>query len=216
MGYCHHWQGFFDGDPATFTAIRADFEKLILPLADAGCFLAGPSGTGLPEITEDYIAFNGLRHCGHESVEGPVVVYPAETANGIATGTNKLMQAGFLAFTTSRRCDGHCCHDSFVLRKRPGMEFVKTAFKPYDLAVTAALLIAKRYWGEQIEIRTDGAEAQWSDAKRLCQAHLGYGDSFRIVSNDFWGPVLEERDSQAEKTPPHSEFVKLRNGRLAK
>ncbi len=202
MGYSHSWEGFFDSDPVTFVAVRADFEKLILPLADAGCLLAGPSGTGLPEITEDYIAFNGLRHCGHELVDGPVVVYPTEAASGVDAGTSELLEAGFLAFTASRRCDGQCCHDSFVLRKLPGIEFVKTAFKPYDLAVTTALLIAKQYWGKQIEIRTDGSEIQWSDAKQLCQAHLGYGDSFRILHKDSWAPVLEKRNSRVEGSAP--------------
>ena len=197
MGYCHHWQGSFDGDPANFPALRADFEKLILPLAEVGCLLAGPSGTGLPEFTDDFLAFNGLRHCGHELVDGPVVPYPAETASGIDAGPSQLLRVGFLAYAASRRCDGACCHDSFVLRKRPGMGFVKTAFKPYDLAVTAALLIAKRYWGEKIEIRTDGSEVQWSDAKRLCQVHLGYGTSFRIVQKGPWAPTLEDAGSWA-------------------
>src|SRR5437764_1238268 len=122
MGYCHSWQGFFAGDPENFLAIQADFERLILPLTDVGCLLAGPFGTALPEITDDYIALNGLCHCGHEKTNGPVVVYPAETAGGIDSGVSELFPSGFLAFTTSRRCDGPCCHDSFVLRKRPGME----------------------------------------------------------------------------------------------
>jgi len=37
MGYSHSWEGFLDSHPKAFLAIRADFEKLILPLADLGC-----------------------------------------------------------------------------------------------------------------------------------------------------------------------------------
>ena len=73
MGYCHEWEGLFDSDRDSFRAIRGDFEKLILPLADAGCLIAGPFGTGEPDISDDYIAFNGLRYCGHEKVDGPLV-----------------------------------------------------------------------------------------------------------------------------------------------
>ena len=69
MGYYHSWRG--PDAREAFRLIRADFEKLILPLADVGCPIAGPLGTGLPEITDDYIQFNGIRHCGHEKVEGP-------------------------------------------------------------------------------------------------------------------------------------------------
>jgi hypothetical protein len=55
-------------------------------------------------------------------------------------------------------------------------ECVKTGFRPYDVAVTAALLIAKRYLGDRFAVHSNGSEAQWSDAKRLFQTILGYGD----------------------------------------
>ena len=51
----------------------------------------------------------------------------------------------------------------------------KTAFRPYDIAVTAALLIAKRYLRQQLVIHSNGADAQWADAGDLCQQHPGYG-----------------------------------------
>ncbi|MGH9440599.1 MAG: hypothetical protein ACRD22_22730 [Terriglobia bacterium] len=47
--------------------------------------------------------------------------------------------------------------------------------KPYDLAITAALLIAKHHWGENIKITSGGSDAQWWDAKLTCQRVLGYG-----------------------------------------
>jgi hypothetical protein len=63
-------------------------------------------------------------------------------------------------------------------------EWVKTGFRPYDIAVTAALLIAKRHLGDRFVVQTNGAEAQWSDGKRLCQMVLGYGDWFGIVEEE--------------------------------
>ena len=180
MGYYHSWQG--PGDPGAFRLIRRDFEKLILPLADLGCLIAGPDGTGAPVITGNHIQFNGIRHCGHETVDGPVVMFPAEDACGIDPDHGDLFAVDLLGFTTKRRCDGQCCHEDFLLCKQQcGNGWCKTAFKPYDVAVTAALLIAKHHCGEKIEITSCGSKAQWWDAKRICQRFLGYGTSFRFV-----------------------------------
>src|SRR5579885_111622 len=147
MGYYHSWQG--SGAREAFPLIRADFEKLSLPLADLGCPIAGPLGTGLPQITGDYIQFNGIRHCGHARIEGPVVLFSTEFAYGIdSAGSSRLIDTPLMTFTIARRCEGQCCHDDFLLGKRYDRGFCKTAFRPYDVAVTAALMIAKHYWGE--------------------------------------------------------------------
>ena len=179
MGYYHSWRG--PGDPDAFRLIRADFEKLILPLADLGCPVAGPLGTGLPETAENYIHFNGIRHCGHEKVEGPVVIFPSEDACGIDLEHGDLFAVAFLGLVTKRRCDGQCCHEDFLLGKHYGGGCCKTAFKPYDVAVTAALLIAKHHWSETFEITSCGSDAQWWDAKLICQRVLVYGASFKFV-----------------------------------
>lgn len=184
MGYYHSWKG--PRDPEAFCLIRADFEKLILPLADMGCPIAGPLGTGVPELTDNYIQFNGLRHCGHSRVEAPVVMFPANNARGIDADTGELFRAAFLGVVNTRRCDGQCCHDDFWLGNQYDGGFCKTAFKPYDVAVAAALLIAKHHWGESFEITSCGSDAQWLDAKLLCQRVLGYGSSFRFVRR--WRP----------------------------
>jgi len=189
MGYYHSWeQRISDSHPEAFVAIRADFEKLILPLADLGCPIAGPDGTGVPEITDNYIQFNGVRHCGHEKVEGPVVVFPTKFACGIdRSATSRLIDTPIMmTFATKRRRDGECCHDDFWLSKHNPNGFCKTAFKPYDLAVTAALLIAKHHWREKIEVTSCGSEVHWSDAKLVCDLVLGYGASFQFVRK--WRP----------------------------
>ncbi len=61
--------------------------------------------------------------------------------------------------------------------------WTKTAFKPYDIAVTAALLIAKRHLRDKLVIHSDGGDPQWADAKELCHEHLGYGTWFSIVDD---------------------------------
>jgi hypothetical protein len=56
----------------------------------------------------------------------------------------------------------------------------KTAFRPYDLAVTAFLVIAKHHLGEKILVESDGTIAHWMDAVKLCQNVLGYGYDFEL------------------------------------
>ena len=86
-----------------------------------------------------------------------------------------------MTFATEGRCDGQCCHEDFWLCKDGGDGWCKTAFKPYDVAVTAALLIAKHHRGQKIEITSCGSEPLWSDAKLVCQLVLGDGASFHCV-----------------------------------
>jgi len=59
-------------------------------------------------------------------------------------------------------------------------DFCKTAYKPYDWAVTAFLVIAKHYLGRRIIVCSDGTSANWNDARLLCQLELGYGLGFQL------------------------------------
>ena len=63
--------------------------------------------------------------------------------------------------------------------------FTKTGFRPYDISVTSALLIAKRNLKDQFMVHSDGNDSQWSDAKRICQDVLGYGEWFGIVEEQI-------------------------------
>ena len=56
--------------------------------------------------------------------------------------------------------------------------FCKTACKPYDIAVTSALIIIKHHLGDSIKVSSDGEREDWGDAIALCQAKLSYGRSF--------------------------------------
>jgi hypothetical protein len=70
------------------------------------------------------------------------------------------------------------CHDEQHIGKY--FQSCKTAFRPYDLAVTAFLVIAKHHLGEKILVESDGTIAHWMDAVKLCQNVLGYGCDFEL------------------------------------
>lgn len=60
----------------------------------------------------------------------------------------------------------------------PYFMFCKTARKDYDIAATCALIIAKKHFGDDVVISSDGDNAEWAEAKELCQDELEYGEKF--------------------------------------
>jgi len=74
----------------------------------------------------------------------------------------------------------------------------------YDIGVTAAQLIAKRRLREQFVVHSDGSDAQWLDARRICQRILGYGDWFGIVEEQV------EEDWPYSESPTEKRKVTLR------
>ncbi len=72
---------------------------------------------------------------------------------------------------------------------------VKTAYKPYDLAVTVALVIAKYHLGESIVIHSDGTMDNWHEAMILCDHFLGYGKGFSL--DDDTSVPLDNTDANA-------------------
>jgi hypothetical protein len=168
MGYYDSWRG--PGASAAFRKIRADFEKLVLPIADLGCPIAGPDGTGFPEITDNYIQFNGMRDCGHRKVDGPVVLFPTKVRLG-----HRFVRY----YSTDRHDFATKLHSSLT-----------------TWAVNAALLIAKHQYGADLKITSCGSDMQWLRRQTDCQRVLGYGDSFRFVPkqrfSDLSGQWIEE------------------------
>jgi hypothetical protein len=78
--------------------------------------------------------------------------------------------------------DRHQYHD---IDTEKVFSFCKTAQKPYDLAVCSALIIAKKYFGDDIILSSDGEESDWKEAVDLCQNELGYGLEFDINTGGF-------------------------------
>jgi hypothetical protein len=212
MGYTHYWYRPLSIPTQPFETIFSDVEQIILPLADAGVHLAGGLGEGPPAITRDDIWFNGVRFCGHPANEAISIPFPSDEACGIGPSANAIQDSSEELITRikHRCCNGCCSYETFNFpRSLPAdiagdpaanglyIGFTKTGFRPYDIAVTATLLIAKRNLKDEFIVHTDGMDQQWSDAKRICQEVLGYGDWFGIIEE----PTEERRPGDAEGTP---------------
>jgi hypothetical protein len=57
--------------------------------------------------------------------------------------------------------------------------FCKTAYRPYDLIVTAVLIGFKHHFPEAF-VTSDGTDKDWLDGKILCNNVLGYGLDFTL------------------------------------
>jgi len=69
----------------------------------------------------------------------------------------------------------------------------KTAYKPYDLAVTICLVIAKHHLKDAITIHSDGTMENWHEAMQLCHHFLGYGKGFSL--DDEESVPLDQSDA---------------------
>jgi hypothetical protein len=172
-----------------FKMVVDDFRKLLPVFASHGIILAGPMGTGAPEVTDSVIAFNGASNCGHPKRDDVSIPWPAQDAGGIGQGDSEYNAGSWFAGTVlrTRVCNGDCSYETFrissvfnidgywPLNQGWALDFTKTAFRPYDVAVCAALIVAKHHLQDRILVRSDGEERHWFDAKLVCHQTLGYG-----------------------------------------
>lgn len=139
--------------------------------------LAGEDGTGEPCFTPEKVCFNGVEACGHQQ-RVVAIMGPAD-------------QGGHLL--ARRTCDGSCAKQAFLVQLhyqpdprlplKPGEPLFaccKTEYRPYDVLVTASLLILHHYFPEEITIASDGESHSWDAARYLCEHVLGYGADFRL------------------------------------
>jgi hypothetical protein len=165
-----------------------------------GVKLGNGLGEGVPVITDEKIYFNGLAACGHPANSNIVIPWPTKDAGGVNQVGREGAVGTWFAGTTldTRTCDGDCSYetmgfpavmpkDSYFQEhdhlKGLFFECCKTAFRPYDLAVTAFLIIAKHHLGEKIHVSSDGEDEQWNEGKFLCYVHLGYGPEY-VMTED--------------------------------
>ena len=208
MGYKHYYWVPKEFDAKAFAKVAVDFKKMITPLKHLGVILADGAGENHPTISPTEICFNGLANCGHTE-RSLGIVWPSKTASGVSENkvdsklgeiTKSTWCGG--AELAGRACDGDCSHETFSLEQKLEMEFepqensvyvnkqdkksnkcfdsTKTAYKPYDLAVTVCLVIAKHHLGDDIVVESDGRIKHWKDAMQLCQQFLGYGLKFNL------------------------------------
>ena len=193
MGYTHYYHVAPKFNKDKFTLVSKDFKKIIPWLDSIGIHLKGGLGTGKPIINSNQICFNGDANCNHKDKDLGIA-WPSNNAMGV--GTNQMYKLGHWfggRELQTRECGGDCSHETFRLeqefdtsdyeptkKNNKYFNFCKTAYKPYDLAVTACLVIAKHHLKTQITIKSDGEMQHWQDAILLCQNVLGYGSDFTI------------------------------------
>ena len=192
MGYTHYYYVAPQLHQRRFSKVTKDFKKLLPWFDSLGINLKGPFGEDSPIITDDMIQFNGNRHCGHETKDLGIT-WPSRTAKGV--GNNQMYKLKYWfggRELQTRECDGDCSHETFTIEREfdtsgftqqergKYFNFCKTAYKPYDLAVTACLVIAKHHLKTQIRVCSDGEPQHWQDAILLCQNVLGYGSDFTL------------------------------------
>lgn len=198
MGYSHIWyrQRIIPDD--VFNSILSDVKKIMTPLSHIGIPLANIEGNGVPDLTIEKIGFNGKIKCGHPS-NNIKLVWPTKNATGIDTKNeldNKIINNHLITAINTRTCNGCCMHEPFIfekvihnvskkskndmLRPFPYFRSCKTAFKPYDLVVTTALIIIKHHLMNNIHITSDGDDSKWKDGIMITTHFLGYGDKFTL------------------------------------
>lgn len=151
MGYTQYWYRPKVIPKRTYDAIVRDFRKMLPELGREGVRLQYEYDSPRPiELTETNVHFNGVGDEGHETFSFPRVYHPYEGDTSYSDNKNLFF------------------------------DFTKTARKPYDLAVTSFLLIAKHYLKNDIVIHSDGSDEDWVKARKLVQKQLGYGKDFRF------------------------------------
>lgn len=100
---------------------------------------------------------------------------PEITANTLRF--NGLAECGHSAEDT---CGGNCSYESFWFdRKDDEFSFCKTELKPYDIAVTATLIVIKHYL-PIVRVTSDGGDEEWADGRMVCMMACGYGEDFQL------------------------------------
>ena len=163
-----------------------------------------------PEVSLDAIYFNGseAQPSGVWTTEEQISIpWPSKSAglnepdaDPIANKTDGHWFAGNLltqrvAPLNNQTGMGSGDYETLVIeRDKSGREFkqpnkqgllfdcCKTAYRPYDLIVTAVLIALKHHFPE-CEISSDGESSEWMDGQVLCENVLGYGMEFELLTD---------------------------------
>jgi hypothetical protein len=72
-------------------------------------------------------------------------------------------------------------HETFLVKRaKERFLFCKTAYKDYDICVTACLVVLKHHFGDDFRVFSDGDNEGFDNAKKLVKSWLGYGDDFKV------------------------------------
>ena len=192
MGYTHYWRRAPDLDRAAFIRAMDDVRVIIAACQKRGLLIAGPHGSGIPELNDFIIAFNGGKECGHRYLDLGEP-WPSAEAEGVEAVLDPVVGPWFSgARLATRVCGGRCSGKPFVVERkflvRPWDQLERggyfshceTGFKPYDLAVTSALVRLKERLGDEIRISSDGQERGFAEAKQICRELFGWESRFEL------------------------------------
>ena len=154
MGYTHYWQRPEKLDEKRFKAALHDCKKVCKALAVKIRIVKEYDNSISPIFNKNLVRFNGKGDNGHETFYIPV----------------------FLKKPDYQR--------KFSQPKNEVFAFCKTAYKPYDLNVTACLIVFKHHFGECFLISSDGESTDWDKAREVCQKILGWGKDFILRRED--------------------------------
>lgn len=198
-------------DKTKFKAFADDCKKIVdYCEKELGIDLANGNGTGRPDITDKKVWFNGSeeQRIGVWTTDEQISIpWPSDTAgitdpvaDPIATKTSGTWFAGNLVSQRVAPIDeatgkGSGSYETFaidVIEKQSEwnkgekliFNFTKTAYRPYDLTVTACLIAFKHHFGDVVKVSSDGEEKDWMDGRVLCNNVLGYGLEMEIFSKD--------------------------------
>lgn len=198
-------------DKVKFKAFADDCKKIVdYCEKELGIDLANGNGKGRPNITDKKVWFNGSeeQRIGVWTTDEQISIpWPSDTAgiidpvaDPIATKTSGTWFAGNLVSQRVAPIDettgkGSGSYETFAIDAtekqvewRKGEKeifgFTKTAYRPYDLTVTACLIAFKHHFGDVVKVSSDGEEKDWMDGRVLCNNVLGYGLEMEIFSKD--------------------------------
>jgi len=228
MGYSHYIYRPKEITNSQWSNITRDTKKVLDYLQnEIGIALAGGAGDGEPVIDADYIGFNGsgLQPIGvwttseevsipwpasnaslNEPVSDPIA---QKTAGTWFAGTLLTQRVAPICENTGKGSGSYeTCSlertmpDNYTPCEETGLYFdcCKTAYRPYDLAVTAFYTII-RHHVPVCRVRTDGEEQDWMDAMVICHNLLGY-ELVSPLEDDLnaYQQLLNEKDNKRIQT----------------
>jgi hypothetical protein len=172
-GYTHYWSWLKKPDPARVKACLDDMEKLARARPDLVVPQSGP----------DF------------RVILPVKPQDEAEADAMADFVARAREAGLPDVIEGEHISlngiGDDGHETFVFPGYFGFNFCKTAYKPYDAVVTAALIAARAHFPpDELEIASDGDWGDWSAGRRLYE---------KTFEKDPPNPLLAADEPQPDK-----------------
>ena len=120
-------------------------------------------------------------------------------------------KAGYINFNGV----GDDSHETFAVSQKHDSQFnfCKTAQKPYDLAVTAVLMVIEHHAPAHFETSSDGDVEDWRPAAELNQKLFGYGYRFPAGVATGEPELAAEIESQLEEATTGSPKPKKKKSR---